>query len=291
MGRRAEFVVEPKEAGLRLDQALAEKIPGLSRTHARRLIDAGAVFVDKKRTKIAGKKVQAGQRVTTTLAAPSLDAALTVLVEEEITVRHEDDDCLVVEKPSGLFSAPTLESDRNTVLEALRAHGRLHLVHRLDRPTSGLMVLGKTPKGAAALSELFRTHAIERSYLALLSGLIEERCSVALPLDEREARSDFEPLDVRAGVTLARVHLHTGRTHQVRRHAESLGTPVLGDSKYGRGLLRARGLPRPPRLALHAEVLGFIQPLSGTPLHFVSPLPSALAAYWNALSPSLASNT
>ncbi|HSC89142.1 MAG TPA: RluA family pseudouridine synthase [Polyangiaceae bacterium] len=279
------FRTTADDAGLRLDQVLAAHVPGLSRTRARAALAEGGVFVDGHRTKVASRAVKPDQDVRVHLAA-RLRVVDGGAVESTIPIPtlHEDEEVMVVEKPAGMFSAPTPESDRNNLLALLeRRHGSpLHLVHRLDRPTSGLMVFAKNKANAAALGHQLQIHDITRTYLAIVRGPLErEAQEVDLALDERPARTRFTRLAVAGDATLVRAELYTGRTHQVRRHAEFLGHPILGDSKYGRPALRGFS-PRPPRMCLHAETLAFTT-ASGRELSFRSPLPDSLDAYWREL--------
>ena len=281
------FRTTEKDYGSRLDQVLAAHIDSLSRTKARAVLAIGGVFVEGKRTKVAGRLMKADLEITVHLgqalenSRDGGDEALDPLP----AFAFEDDELLVVEKASGLFSAPTPESDQNNLLALLQRElgKKLHLVHRLDRPTSGLMVFAKTPAAAGALGSQFQTHSIHRFYLAVLvGGVPESEFECELPIEQRPARTRFITLEQKAAAALVRAELFTGRTHQVRLHAEALGHPVAGDSKYGRPQGRALS-PRPPRLALHAEKLGFTHP-DGRSLEFHSPLPDELATYWDLLT-------
>lgn len=291
MARRHEAVVGPAQAGLRIDQAMAQLIDGLSRTRAKALLAAGSVSLDKKRVKVAGRIVQAGQRLVVFDSDELVSqAAGNVLLP--LPVVSLTPDYVVVNKPSGMFSAPTPESDRGDVLDVLKRHlqeqgqaADLFLVHRLDRPTSGLMVVARNRSWAAHLSAQVADHSAGREYFAILSGQLKENIAVREPIEGRDAVTHFEPIEERAGLSLVRARLETGRTHQVRLHALELGMPVLGDSKYGRQEQRRAlsGLARAPRLALHATRLCFLD-LSGKSIEFESPLPEDLDAYFQAVS-------
>lgn len=281
--RTIRFQTEGEDLGIRLDQVLARRVEGLSRTQARTVLGLGGVFVDGKRTKVASRAVRAGQDITV-----HLGAALTMPEKDEApfvpVVVHDDAHLIVVDKPSGLFSAPTPESDRNNLHVYLEKHlgAPLHLLHRLDRPTSGLIAFAKNPAAAAHFSAQFRDHTIGRSYRAIGVGLLaEETVRVDVPLEGRDATTIFRRLDVATNATLFAAELLTGRTHQVRLHAEHLGHPLAGDSKYGRALTRR--LPRrAPRLALHAEALAVTLP-SGERLELHAAFPEDLEAYWTSL--------
>jgi len=280
------FVVAPADQGRRLDQVLAASVPGLSRRKARVVLDIGGVFVDGARTKVAGRLVRAGQVVVANLGG-ALDRA-TKEPGQEARARdearlppfrlvHEDPDLVVVDKPGGLLTAPTPESDRHNLARALEERlGRPALVvHRLDLETSGLLVFALTDEANRSLAERFRTHDVDRVYLAVLRGVVtasEE--TVVEPVAGRRAVTHVSVVERFAAATLVHCRLETGRTHQIRLHARHLGHPVLGDRRYGQP---APG--DPPRLALHATILGFRHPRTGEALRFESPWPEDLAPW------------
>ena len=288
--QRHRFKIAPEDAGLRLDQALAARVPGLSRRKARALIDMGGVFVDRARVKVAGRAVRPGQEVVAVIGAAFERATKEVGREARardaaglpaFRVVHTDADLVVVDKPAGLLTAPTPEGDQNTLLflvaETLR--GPVSVVHRLDLGTSGLLVLARTDEANRALAEVFRGHAVERVYLAALRGEVawEERV-VTEPIAGKRAESRFTVVERLAGATMVRCKLETGRTHQIRLHARHVGHAVLGDAQYGE-----RTEIDPPRMALHAAVLGFAHPRTGEALRFESPWPDELRAWWEGL--------
>jgi 23S rRNA pseudouridine1911/1915/1917 synthase len=284
---RVELTVSAADVGLRLDQLLAAHVAGLSRRKARVALDIGAVFVDGARCKVASKQLRVGQRVAVVLGG-ALERASGVGLEArrrdlaslpQPTIVHEDAHLLVVHKPSGLLTAPTPEGDRDTLLTLLSEERALHLVHRLDLATSGLLCFAKTVEASRALDAAFQRHDVERRYVAVLVGeLPGDARTVQLPLRGKRAVSHVEVRERLTGATLVQVTLETGRTHQVRLHAASLGHPVAGDGLYGVSA-RASGLPAPPRLALHAAVLGLAHPHTGEALRFEAPLPPELAAW------------
>ncbi len=284
MARRYEFRVSKEHAGLRLDQAIAAHEPSVSRTLAKKALFAGGVYLDKKRVKVASREVREGQLIRVILgegtsAHPSKEVA------GEIVIVHESKSVLVVDKPSGMFSAATQESDRNHLLaflQEMRPAEEFFLIHRLDRPTSGLLVLAKNRAAAGALSADVADHKIERVYRAILVGPTPEQHTEESPLEGKPAKTAFQ-VEARAeAASLCRVELFTGRTHQVRLHALAMGCPVAGDSKYGRD--KTRSLPlRPPRLCLHAEHLTFTDPDSKKSTALFSPLPLDLKKYWENL--------
>ena len=283
------FTVTEEDAGKRLDQALAARVPGLSRRQARVLLDIGGVFVDGRRVKVAGRPVHAGAEVVAVMGGAL--ARATGRPGREARARDEsrlptfqivfeDTEIVVVDKPSGLLTAPTPESDRNNLaglLERRPGGAPVFVVHRIDLETSGLLVFAKTDAANRALSERFRTHDLERAYLAVVAGAFPEHVRrIDRPVDGRPATTHVgirERLGERATVLDCR--LETGRTHQIRLHVRAIGHPVLGDDRYGAPFPSAP----PPRMALHATTLGFIHPTTGEALSFNSPWPPDLAAW------------
>ncbi len=336
--RRVTLDVDPAGVDLRLDQFLAQAIEGLSRGRARVLVELGGVFVDGTRSRQLGRRLHLGQRVDAWLggaldrAGSRLGRAAREQDESGLprpTLVFEDEHLLVVDKPAGLITAPTPESDRGNLVSLLEGdgHGRLYVVHRLDLPTSGLLVLARTDLANRVLSEAFRERQIERVYRAVVRGHpAKDAFVVDAPVGGRPARTQVEVVDrLECGLAAIRARLETGRTHQIRIHLAGAGHPLLGDPRYGReehqtgeadrdrgGLksgrshsaerekggrssagssgrrstpeagapLLNRRLPRPPRLALHAETLGFDHPASGEPLAFESVWPPPDLAAW-----------
>jgi 23S rRNA pseudouridine1911/1915/1917 synthase len=283
------FTVTEEDAGKRLDQALAARVPGLSRRQARVLLDIGGVFVDGRRVKVAGRPVHADEEVVAVMGGalaratgrPGRDArARDESRLPAYQVLFEDEQIVVVDKPAGLLTAPTPESDRNNLaglLERRPGGGRIFVVHRIDLETSGLLVFAKTEEANRALSERFRTHDLERAYLAVVAGAFPQRVTrIARPVGGRPAVTHVavrERLGDRATVLDCR--LETGRTHQIRLHVRAVGHPVLGDDRYGAPFPAAP----PPRMALHATTLGFVHPVTGEPMSFTSPWPPDLATW------------
>lgn len=285
MGRHILLTVDSKSAGLRLDQAIASLCEELSRGQARRLIARGSVFLAQKRVKVAGRKVYTSQRIDIypgELQLPEQDSDEPQL---ELPLVLMTRDLLVADKPSGVMSAPTPESDQHDLKSRLeREHGPLHLVHRLDRPTSGLIVLARSSEVAAKLSRQLADRSLGRRYRALLAGRhgeVGQQWEMSAPIAGKDASTRFEVAEVGERSTMVIAQLQTGRTHQIRIHAAEYGAPVLGDSKYGRQLLR--GLPKPPRLALHAEWLTFLDPRTQAEVQLHSPFPEELHSYFDAL--------
>lgn len=289
--QRFRFVTGPKDEGRRLDQVLAANIADLSRQKARVLLDRGGVFVDGARTKVASRIVRGGQVIVANIggglrrATNAVGEAARARDEAGLPafrVVHEDSDILVVDKPSGLLTAPTPEGDRGNLAHALgRIYGPVFIVHRIDLETSGLLVFARTDEANRALSERFRDHTIDRAYLAVIRGAVPfEARTVDAQVGGKRAVTHFSLIDRMAGAPAAsfvRCQLETGRTHQIRLHALQIGHPVLGDRRYSE--------PRPgdpPRLALHATRLGFPHPRTGATLAFDSPWPEDLARWLDA---------
>jgi 23S rRNA pseudouridine1911/1915/1917 synthase len=292
--RRAEqFVVTEADVELRLDQLLAARIEGLSRRRARALIDIGGVFVDGARVKISSRKLRPGQRVEAHLggaleraskevgtAARARDAAAL----PAFTVRYEDDDIVVVDKPAGLLTAPTPESDRGNLVDLLqrrRGEGRVFVVHRIDLQTSGLLVFATSAEANRVLAERFREHALRREYLAVVAGAVPAELAVlTAPVGGKHAVTRLAVERRFAGATMVRCRLETGRTHQIRLHCRGAGHPVLGDPEYG----ERPAVTPPPRMALHAAVLGFDHPRTAARIELDSPWPAELAAWTDRLA-------
>jgi 23S rRNA pseudouridine1911/1915/1917 synthase len=285
-----EIAVPPEAAGERLDQFLAGPLG--SRARAQRAIDAGRVRVDgegrPKRHVLAG-----GERVEVDPEeAPPEEGGGPA----PFRVVHEDDDVLVIDKPAGVVVHPARGHRHGTLAQALagRAGGgedpaRPGIVHRLDRDTSGLLVVARNEGAHAALRRALRRREVEREYLALVQGAAPARSGTidaALGRDRRvrtrvstdtdmprPAVTHFVVERALPAATLLRVRLQTGRTHQIRAHLRAIGLPVAGDPEYGRA-----GLYGLERQFLHATRLAFAHPADGRWLQFESPLPEDLAA-------------
>ncbi len=289
-GPRLELEVPPGAAGTRLDRFLAQPLG--SRSRAQSLIDARCVRVDGR---LCAKRhaVKPGERIEVdTPPQPPRELASPA----PFSIAWEDDHLLVVEKPAGVVVHPARGHRTGTLAQALAGKGvggeepwRAGIVHRLDRDTSGLLVVAKSDSVHRALKALLSARRLTREYLALVEGRPAARTGtidapigrhrrkrVLMSIDSespRQARTHFEIQRMLAGATLLRVALDTGRTHQIRVHMAAIGHPVCGDRQYGTPELY--GLERQ---FLHAARLAFEHPLSGEPIDVRSRLPGDLAA-------------
>jgi 23S rRNA pseudouridine1911/1915/1917 synthase len=308
-----DLAVPENLAGQRLDRALAS-LTGLSRTRIQEAIKDGAAQVDGKSAR-ASQILEAGQRVTlATEAASGADADVSALAADAIPLRilYEDAHLLVVDKPAGMVTHPAPGHSSGTLVNALLAHApelagvgdraRPGIVHRLDKDTSGLLVVAKDAATHAALAQQMKERAMVKRYLALVEGAMptaegvidapigrdpRQRLRMGLlsvTSGGREARTRFRTLEEHGGRSLLEVQLETGRTHQIRVHLAAVHHPVVGDSVYGRAQR-----PLPPRQFLHAAHLEFRHPATGEWLTFDAPLPDDLATFlatWRATSAS-----
>jgi 23S rRNA pseudouridine1911/1915/1917 synthase len=290
-----ELVVEPEMAGERLDVFLARAAG--SRAAAQRLIAAGRVLVDGE-PRAKRHTVAAGESVT---IAPADEAPAPTVPDARYAVAYEDEHLLVVDKPAGVVVHPAQGHEQGTLAQALagRVAGgedplRAGIVHRLDRDTSGLLVVARTEAAHAALKEQLRRREITREYLTLVEGRPAARAgTIDAPLgrdrrvrtrvstdtdDPRPAITHFEVEEPLTGFTLLRVRLETGRTHQIRAHLLAIGHPVAGDREYG-----GAGRLGLERQFLHAERLAFPHPVTGEAVEVRSPLPGDLRAVLDTL--------
>ena len=266
------FTVADADAGLRLDQAIPKHVPALSRRKARAVIDAGGVFVDRARVKVASRRVRPGQTIEVNLGSESRVDSPTP------TIVFADEHVIVVDKPAGLVTAPTPESDRGDLLDQLgKQFGEVYLVHRIDLPTSGLLVFARTRDANKKLGDAFVAHDIDREYRAVALGEVVAQ-TIDRPIADRSAVTHVEPLETLRDATLLRVRLETGRTHQIRIHLAGIDHPVAGDAQHG-GERARLFVPKAPRLALHAAVLGFTHPATGERVRYECALPAELAAW------------
>jgi 23S rRNA pseudouridine1911/1915/1917 synthase len=279
---KVSFKVGRDEGGLRLDQIVPKHVAGLSRRKARAVIDLGGVFIDSSRVKIAGRPVRPGQTIEVTIGGAITHASDPALAPRIV---HVDDAVIVIDKPAGLVTAPTPESDRGDALDQLtRQFGEVYLVHRIDLPTSGLLVFARTRDANKRLADAFKRHDVEREYRAVAIGVVEPQ-TVDRPIEGKRAVTHLAVIEALAGATLVSARLETGKTHQIRIHLAGLGHPIAGDPQHG-GETSRTFVPRAPRLALHAAVLGFLHPATGEQVRYESPMPDDLAPWISRLRTS-----
>ena len=307
------LVVAPDEAGLRLDAWLARRLPSLSRSRLQALIATGRVRLDEAPARAAAR-VRAGQSAVVSVPPPT--PAEPQPEEIPLRVVYEDRALLVVDKPAGLVVHPGSGAQSGTLVNALLARVqdlsgiggvlRPGIVHRLDRGTSGLLVVAKDDETHRALVRQFAGRTVEKEYLALVLGVParasgeitaaigrdpfhRKRMSTRAPR-ARDAQSSWTLAERFDGAALLRVRIHTGRTHQIRVHLASIGHPVAGDATYGgsrtpasRKVAARQALAFLERPALHAASLAFTHPASGERLRFEAPLPPDLEGVLSAL--------
>lgn len=271
------FTVSPEDAALRLDQLVA-KHTGLSRRQAREVLSLGGVQVDRARVKVAGKLIKPGREITV-----AFDEGLGDVPDVPVPIVYEDDWLLAVNKPAGLPTQGTWATDQHDLMAVLRRQRpdlTLFLHHRLDQPTSGVLLFSKAAEANKGLTAQFEGRDLEKLYLARISEPLAA-CTVEAPIgrlrhanpgrfgcegdliDPRPAKTDFRPATAEEVAGLAAgtwvvARLHTGRTHQIRVHLASLGRPILGDTLYG-GAAHSQ-------LWLHAWRLGLTHPITHSAL-------------------------
>lgn len=288
------LIVTPEYQGVRIDKFIAMTQEGLSRSYIQKLIADGAVFVDGRSAK-ASLKVSEGQEVEFQLPEPEFPEAKPENIPLDIL--YEDEDLIVVNKPKNMVVHPAPGHAEGTLVNALLYHCRDQLsgingvlrpgiVHRIDKDTTGVLVVCKTDAAHQGIAEQLKIHSITRRYHALVAGRFAEtegRVDAPIgrhPVDRKKmainhkngksAITNYTVLETfAAGFSHVECRLETGRTHQIRVHMSSLGHPLLGDEIYGNG-------KNPFHLqgqALHAGVLGFVHPITGQYMEFEAPLP------------------
>jgi 23S rRNA pseudouridine1911/1915/1917 synthase len=288
---RLEIAVSSEEEGGRMDSFLAAKLDKYSRSYMQKIIDDNRVFVNGKPAK-RNYRVKEGDKIHVELPEPE-----RVHLEPQdipLDIVYEDDDLLIVNKPAGMVVHPAPGNYKSTLVNALLAHcGQLSsingmyrpgIVHRIDKDTTGLLVVAKNERAHRGLARQLKDHSITRKYIALVKGVVaEDKGIVDAPIgrhpvhrkkmavvakNSKRAVTHFSVLKRYAGYTLVELELETGRTHQIRVHMAYIGHPVVGDPVYGQGgELGANGQ------LLHAAELGFIHPLKGQYMKFEADLP------------------
>lgn len=290
-----EAGAEPAWHGMRLDKALTALVPEFSRSYLQQLIEGGHVWVDGRAVRTPAQRVRAAERLRVELVPTQQSLAFRAQAVP-FDIVHEDEHVCVVNKRAGLVVHPGAGNWSGTLLNGLLHRDpacaglpRAGIVHRLDKDTSGLMVVGRTLVAVTALVRAIAAREVQREYLALVHGRWTSAARIEAPVGRdpvsrvrmavvpggRPACTDVEPLGQASGASALRCLLHTGRTHQIRVHVAHHGHPLLGDTLYGGK--PALGMTRQ---ALHAHRLAFRHPVSGEALSFRCPLPADMAAAW-----------
>lgn len=294
------WTIQPEQSGLRLDRFLVAALEQLSRTGVQQLITDGQVLVNGRSTK-ASYALRAGDSVEVLQAMPTVQQQPVRPQTIPLDICYEDNDLLVINKAAGMVVHPAPGHTDDTLVNALVAlypelqqeeGQRPGIVHRLDRDTSGLLVVARNTRTQTALIEQMKQHEVVKRYLALVEGIVKlEKGSIDAPIgrdprnrqqmtitvtDSRQARTHFWVLKRFHRHTLLRLQLETGRTHQIRVHLQAIGHPVVGDPVYGAKNGRERIALQ--RQFLHAQQLEFVHPTTGVKLSFEAPLPPDLQA-------------
>ena len=289
-----ELIVEPAFSGMRLDAYLREQTP-FSRSRIVSLMEEGALLVNGETESKAARKTEEGMRLL--LKIPETRPVNIVPQDIPLDILYQDADVVIVNKPSGMVVHPAAGNESDTLVNALLYHvhdlsgigGEIRpgIVHRLDKDTSGLILIAKNDAAHTALSKQFKQRTMEKHYRAVAhgsfakpEGLIDapigrhpvDRKKMAVVANGKPSRTEWHVLEQLHGATYLDVHLLTGRTHQIRVHMLSVGHPLLGDKIYAPNLKTA---VRVPRLMLHAYSLAFTHPTTGERLTFCAPLPAA----------------
>ncbi|MDR0904406.1 MAG: RluA family pseudouridine synthase [Ruminococcus sp.] len=288
-----EFTADAADNGLRLDKAVTKFRPEISRSQAVKLLDSGHITVNGKIN--PDKKYPLHENDIITIEIPEEKPLETLPQDIPLDIVFEDDDIIVVNKKKGMVVHPAPGNPDGTLVNALLYASKLSgingvirpgIVHRLDKNTSGLLVVAKTDTAHKALSEMIKKHDFNREYLCVcIGGFRESEGVIEAPIGRnphdrkkmcvikdshftsRDAKTEYTVLDSHDGFSFLRIKLYTGRTHQIRVHLSSIGHPVFGDDVYGKPDKRCDGQ------CLHAAKLGFCHPVSGEYIEFEAELP------------------
>ena len=283
----------PSDEGKRLDLFLGEHLPDISRSAAQKLIEAGNVRIEEQK-RLKNYRLSSGEQIQVLLPEPESSAAQPEKIP--LAILYEDDDLLVVNKPKGMVVHPAPGNPDKTLVNALLYHCRGSLsgingvirpgiVHRIDKATSGLLIVAKNDRAHRGLAEQIKNHSFLREYEAVVYGLLSEReGTVDAPIgrskkdrkkmcvtyeNSKQAVTHYKVLEYLDGFTHIRCRLETGRTHQIRVHMAYLGHPVAGDVSYG----PKKVIRELDGQCLHAKTIGFLHPATGERLFFDSELP------------------
>ncbi len=298
--RRIDLTIPMDYSGFRLDQALAKLVPEYSRSRLQHWIREGNVLLQGKSCTIR-EKVWGGEKILLE-AEPDPCESEHAPQEIALSILYEDDSLLVIDKPAGLVVHPGSGNRDGTMLNALLHHApelssipRAGIVHRLDKETSGLLVVARTLTAQTSLVRQLQERTVKRIYLALVHGIVESGGTVDIPIGRhpahrtrmapvaqgKPARTHYRVIDTFPGCTLLECSLESGRTHQIRVHMQHLGHPLVGDPVYGSKPGKSENsalLASFPRQALHARRLSFVHPENGEPMTFESSIPEDFAS-------------
>ncbi len=289
---RIELLANSNDDTVRLDVFISRKNQDLTRSYIKKLIEDGMVKVDGQIPK-PSLKLKPGQIVE--IQVPDIKPIETAAQDIPIDIIYEDNDIIVVNKPKGMVVHPACGNSTGTLVNAILhkcnslsgINGVLRpgIVHRIDKDTTGILVVAKNDNAHISLSEQLKEHTMKRNYIALVYGVLKsQKGTIDAPIGRhktdrkrfavvpgkgKRAVTHYEVIELFGGYTLIRASLETGRTHQIRVHMSHIGHPLVGDELYG---------PRKPKIKaegqmLHAETLGFIHPTTGSYIEFESPLP------------------
>lgn len=288
------FVYDEEEQGLRLDVYLSQILEEVSRSYIQKLIKDGRVTVNEQTKNVKKHPLKKGDRVT--IDIPKAEILQVEAENIDIEVIYEDDELIVVNKPQGMVVHPAPGNYTGTLVNALMYHceGRLSsingvirpgIVHRIDKDTSGLLMVAKTDMAHRKLAEELKAYKSVREYLTLVVGHVKHdkgtinapvgrstsnRLKMAVTKDGREAITHYEVVKHYQGYTLVKCRLETGRTHQIRVHMQHLGYPIVGDPLYGHSGCKFKQSGQ----LLHARTLGFTHPKTGEFMTFEAPIPA-----------------
>jgi 23S rRNA pseudouridine1911/1915/1917 synthase len=311
-----DFVAAPDDANQRLDRVVAARCPDLSRTRVQELLDSGKVLLNGKTAK-ASHRLRGGERIS--VAAEPRPPIRAEAEPIPLEILYEDADVVAINKPAGMIVHAGAGHHKGTLVNALLGRGqslsqggdilRPGIVHRLDKETSGIILVAKNDLAHAKLGEAFRNRKVKKTYIALVEGHLDAASGIidlAIARDPkrrvrmtarrslvlagaRDARTGWRALARIGPTTLLEVQLHTGRTHQIRVHFSALHHPVVGDTLYGAAshlTVNKQSLPSldANRNFLHAAKLGFAQPTTGAWIDLQAPLPTALHTFLHQLA-------
>jgi 23S rRNA pseudouridine1911/1915/1917 synthase len=313
------FTPAEAEIGQRLDRVIVAHCPQLSRTRIQELIEAGKVLIDGRAARKGSQHLHGGEQIIVTVEERPAPQAVPESIPLDIL--YEDDDLLAVNKPAGMTVHAGAGNPSGTLVNALLGRGqslsqsagalRPGIVHRLDKETSGVILVAKNDFSHAKLSDAFRHRTVKKTYIALVQGILKsDHGRIELPIGRdpihrtrmaarpkssrgplipnlREARTDWRVLSRIDATTLLEIQLHTGRTHQIRVHFSALKHPIVGDLLYGAASELRMGkttVPALDRNFLHAARLSFAQPRTGQPLEIRATLPEELHQFLHTLA-------